>query len=68
MTWLKAKAPILFSKVFWGYTLSALAKVTAFYGWLDEGVMDIVAEWVFLVTSVNVVWKGAKKIGENIQK
>jgi len=67
MEWLKAKAPLLFSKVFWGYTLSGFAKVVAFYGWLDENVMDIVAEWIFYVTSVNVVWKSAKKIGENMK-
>jgi hypothetical protein len=64
MIWLKANAPILFSKVFWGYTLTGIAKVIAFYGWVDEGVMNIVAEYLFAITSVNVVWKAASKISK----
>jgi len=59
---LKQFAPVLWSKTFWGFTLSAIFKVFALYGWLDVELMEILSSWVFTVTGVNVVWKAAKKI------
>ncbi len=63
MNFFKKYAPILLSPTFWGFTLSAFAKVVALNGWLDEATMSIIAQWLFNVTGVNVIWKGAKKIG-----
>lgn len=65
MTWLKENAPIFFSKTFWGYILSGLAEICALYAWIDPVLMDIIAKTLFTVTSVNVVWKGAKKMAGN---
>lgn len=62
MEWLKKHAPILLSPTFWGLTLSAFAKVVSLYGWMDEALMDIIADWLLLATGVNVIWKGAKKV------
>lgn len=59
---LKTFAPVLWSKTFWGFTLSAVFKIFALYGWIDTGLMEILATWVFTVTGVNVIWKGAKKV------
>jgi hypothetical protein len=62
MEWIKKNMPILLSKTFWGYTLSAVAKFAALHNWIPEADMDIVAEWLFTVTTVNVIWKGANKV------
>ena len=64
MAWLRSFAPVLWSKTFWGFTQSAIFKVFALYGWLDVALMEILSTWVFTVTGVNVIWKGAKKIKE----
>ena len=62
MEWLKKFAPIFWSKTFWGFTLSALFEVAALYGWIDQALMEILAKFVFTITGVNVIWKGATKI------
>ena len=62
MEFIKKYAPLLLSVTFWGLTLSAFAGIVAHYGWLDEFMMQTISEWLFTVTGVNVIWKGAKKI------
>lgn len=63
MEWLKENAPLLFSPTFWGLTLSAFAGVVAHYAWLDQFMMETIATWILMVTGVNIVWRGASKIG-----
>lgn len=63
MEYLRSKFPILFSPTFWGLTLSFIFKVLAYKEAADVELLNIISTWLISVTGVNIVWKGAKKIG-----
>ena len=63
MAWLKENFSLLFSPIFWGWTLSALLKVVAIEGWVDVASIDVIANFVMLVTGTGTAIKVGKDIG-----
>jgi tellurite resistance protein TehA-like permease len=62
MTWLKTNLPILFSPTFWGLTFSAVFAVLALYEVADQALLEIIRNWLFAITGVNIVWKASTKV------
>jgi len=63
MNWLRNYFPVLFSPTFWGYTFTALFAYFGAKEVFDVETLEIIRNWLAGVTTVNVIWKGAKKVG-----
>ena len=62
MKYLKENFSLLFSPIFWGWTLSALLKVAAIEGWIDVASIDVIANFVILVTGTGTAFKFGSKV------
>lgn len=60
--WLQEKASVLFSPIFWGWTLAAIVKIGIASGWWDTAVSEVLFEWIALVTGTGTVLKFGTKV------
>jgi len=65
MVWLRKNFKVLFSPIFWGWTLAAIVEIGISAGWWDSGIADILFKWIVAVTGTGTVLKFGKKVAGN---